>query len=138
MALRTVTKSGGGLRYASKMQTNETVSGFYMGTKEGVSKNPKWKPPMILVLQTETGQTIDLYAAGSLNYIENNAEKDPSQKLFVGQFTVITKTGSYKNKQGRDFQTFSIQQDDQKMLPAEAQAAQTTIQDRLNKARQAG
>lgn len=143
MALRTVTKqSAGSIRYTSKFQTGETVEGYFMGTKAGVTKNPKWKAPLVLILQTAEGQTLDVYASGSLAYVENNAQQDPSQALIVGQLTKITKTGSYVNKQGRDFPTFSIQQDDEKILsagtitlPAPTLTSSTTIEERLEKAR---
>jgi hypothetical protein len=115
------------------------------GRKPAFQKNPKWKPPLVLMLLSEDGTQKDVYASGSLAYIEENAAKDPAQKLIMGQFTVITKTGSYVNKQGRDFPTFNIQQDDAKTTGTTGQATETaattpipgaSIQDRLARARQ--
>lgn len=123
------------------MNVGEKIEGYFLGTKQGVSKNPKWKPPTVLVFQTEDGRTVDAYASGSLNYLEDNAAKDPTLAMVIGQYTVVQKTGSYKNKAGRDFPTFSVQQDDAKVLTAgasqvSAAAATPSVQDRLARIRQ--
>lgn len=142
MALRTVAGSQGQKVYSNKMAVGETVEGYYTGMVKGQYGD-------VLHFQKKDGSRVEVLTSGNLRYLRDDGEKDPTKKLQVGQFTVITKTAAYRSKNGKDTSKFTVQQDDENVNPelvactANASAAQATttdttmatINERLNNAK---
>lgn len=110
MALRTVASAGSSkFVYTSKMNVGDQAAGFYIGMKTGRFGD-------IIVFQNEDGTTSDILTSGSLRYVRKNAEEDASKKLALGQWTVITKSASYQDKNNKPKNLFTIQQDDERTV----------------------
>lgn len=130
MALETLVGSNQGtLVYTSKMTQGETVSGYYVGMTAG-----DYGP--VIIFQNENGSQSKILSSGNLRYLQENL-KEKGQTITAGAFTVITKTGSYKNKKGTMSSTFSVAQDKEKTIPVAAveetskTEAKTSVEERL-------
>lgn len=135
MALKVVAGKGrafNGTRFvqASKMQTNETVQGYFAGYTTG-----KYNDNLI-ALQDEDGNTINVTMTGSLRYLPTDAD------LQIGAFTVITKTGSRPSKRdaSKEVGQYSVAQDTDNVIEVTAataapKAEMETAQARLERAK---
>lgn len=146
MALRTIHGSQS-LIYSSKMTIGETVQGYYAGIKAG-----EYGP--IILLDNEDGSQTSVLTSGNLKYIQDDFAKHPESKPAVGDWLVITKSSTYKNKKGTESSRFLTQIDDAKkkigsitpvqdiktassVAPLPVQEAKNAIEARLNSAKKA-
>lgn len=132
MALQTLVGKNKTIKPFNTFTEGESIEGHFIGLTDNRFNTEDGPKRTDLNFKTRDGTVICVPRNGKLNYLEDDlAEVDTT--LVIGAFTKLTRTGTYKNKSGKDSPYYSIAQDPDDVIEVNAETTTATAEETAKK-----